>query len=53
MSFATKRRTLKVTTPSRKHACEFLVDGTDSVADLNASDKKPVDGRENSAVEAD
>lgn len=45
--------TAKVTLPSGKHAYKFLINGTDWVTDPNASDKKTVDGVENSAVEAD
>jgi 1,4-alpha-glucan branching enzyme len=45
--------TVKVTLPSGKHAYKFLVDGTDWVMDPNASEKKTVDGVENSAVTAD
>ena len=45
--------TVKVKLPSGKHAYKFLVNGTDWVTDPNATDKKTVDGVENSAVEAD
>ena len=45
--------TVKVTLPSGKHAYKFLVNGTDWVMDPNASEKKSVDGVENSAVSAD
>ena len=45
--------TVKVTLPSGKHAYKFLINGTDWVSDPNASDRKTVDGVENSAVEAD
>jgi 1,4-alpha-glucan branching enzyme len=45
--------TVKVDLPSGKHAYKFLVNGTEWVADPNASDKKTVDGVENSAVEVD
>jgi 1,4-alpha-glucan branching enzyme len=45
--------TVKVTLPSGKHAYKFLVDGNDWVMDPNATEKKTVDGVENSAVSAD
>lgn len=43
--------TVKVDLPSGKHAYKFLVDGKDWVMDPENSEKKTVDGAENSAVE--
>jgi 1,4-alpha-glucan branching enzyme len=43
--------TVKVDLPAGKHAYKFLVNGTDWVMDPENSEKKTVDGVENSAVE--
>ena len=43
--------TVKVDLPTGKHAYKFLVDGKDWVMDPENSEKKTVDGAENSAVE--